>query len=206
MCLFQKLPKDNSAEEARKREDERKADIETGKGKIDKEFDVFTPEYYDQFKGDYLDYYNPQVDKKYDDARLALKYNIARAGALNSTGGQKAFGDLVTGYDDQRRAVASDALEATNKIRSQVEDSKSDLYAQNTAAADPSLAAITAAGKAGSLQSPPSFTPVGDIFSSLTNVGAGYYAGRNQALPSSYRGRFTPGSTVAGSKSGAVIT
>lgn len=206
MCLSPDVPKDNSAAIARKEEKQRQERIREGKGKIDKAFAVFDPKYFDQFKNDYLGYYNPQIDEKYTDARQDLRYNLARAGTQDSTPGQKAFGDLLEGYTDRRREVASNALEATNKIRGQVEQNKSDLYAQNQASADPSLAAIQAVGRAGSLQTPPSFSPVGDIFAGLTNAGASYLSGSNRGLPQGYAPFFAPGASLpSGVGSGRVV-
>lgn len=204
MCLGGSQPKDNSAEIARQQEQERQTRINTGKESIDQAFSVFDPAYYDKFKADYTDVYNPQVDDQFGDARQKLKYNLNRAGTQDSTPGQKAFSDLTEGYGDQRRAVESKALEATNNVKSQVEGNKSDLYAQNTASADPSLAAISAVGRAGSLQTPPSFSPLADLFSGLTNAGAAYMSGSNRGLPSGYRSALGAG-MPSSSGSGYVV-
>ena len=184
---------DNSAALARQQEQERQQRINEGKAKIDDAFSVFTPQYFNQFKNDYLAYYNPQVDDQFGDARKGLRYNLARAGTQDSTAGQKAFSDLTENYGDRRREIASKALEATNNIRSQVEQNKGDLYSQNTASADPSLAAIQAVGRAGSLQSPPAFSPLADLFSGAAGAGAAYYAGQQRGLPEAYRNSFKPG-------------
>lgn len=193
MCFASRPPQDNSAELARQQEQERQTRINEGKSSIDKAFSVFDPAYYDKFKADYTGYYDPQVDKQFTNARQDLKYNLARAHTQDSTAGQKAFSDLTEGYGDQRRAVESKAQEASNNIRSQVESNKSDLYAQNSASADPSLTAISAVGRAGSLQTPPSFSPLADLFAGLTNAGAAYVAGSNKALPAGYSRAFASG-------------
>ncbi len=189
-------PHDNSAELARQQEEERQARIKQGQGAIDNAFAVFTPDYFDKYKQDYLGYYNPQIDEKFSNAKRDLTYNTARAGIQDSTGGQRLAGDLAQAYTDQRRAVESDALDASNKTRQSVESNKSDLYAQNTASADPSLAAINAVGRAGSLQTAPSYSPVGDIFSGLTGAGGYYVSGANKGLPAGYGNLFQPGSTL----------
>lgn len=188
-----KPPQDNSAELARQQEQERQARITQGKQSIDSAFSVFDPKYFDKFKGDYLGYYNPQVDEQFTDARQDLRYNLARAGTEDSTPGQKAFADLTEGYGDKRREIESKATEATNNIRSQVEQNKSDLYAQNTASADPSLAAMSAAGRAGSLSTPPSLSPLADLFAGMTNAGAAFIQGNNRGLPAGYRNAFQSG-------------
>lgn len=205
MCFSQSPPQDNSAAIARQQADEREAKITQGKQSIDSAFGVFDPQYYQKYQDAYVDNYNPQVDKQFKDARLGLKYNLARAGTTDSTGGQKTFGDLVTGYDDARRDVASQAVDATNKLKSQVEDQKTDLYNQNSASADPSLSAIQAVSRAGAMATPASYSPIGDLFSGLVNSAGAYYAGRNQALPAGYAARFAPGATLPGGGSGRVV-
>lgn len=190
-------PQDNSAAIARQEAREREGKIREGQGRIDSAFGIFDPSYYDQFRQSYTDYYNPQVDKQFGDAKQKLTYNLARSGTLDATAGQKQFGDLIDSYATQREQVASKANEATNALRGQVESNKSDLYAQNTASADPSLAAIRAAGRAGSLQSPMSYSPLGDLFSGLVNSGASYLAGREKGIPSGYRNLLSPGGGVS---------
>lgn len=185
-------PQDNSAAIARQQEQERQGRIQQGKGKIDEAFGVFDPAYYDKFKQTYTDYYNPQVDRQYGEARRGLHYNLARSGIEDGTAGQKAFGDLIYDYGNQRQAIAGNALEATNKIRSDVESNKTELYNQNISAADPSLSAISAVGRAGSLQSPQAFNPLGDLFSGAVNAGTAYMAGSSKGLPAAYRGAFAP--------------
>lgn len=192
-------PQDNSGEIARQQEQARQARIAQGKENIDKAFEVFTPDYFDKYKQDYLDYYNPDVDRQFTEARKDLRYNLARAGTADGTPGQKAFSDLILAYGDQRRAVASKALEAVNSVRSDVEQNKSDLYSQNVATADPSLAAASAVGRAGSLQTPPSYSPLGDLFSGFTNAGAAYVYGANKSLPAGYRNAFQTGLPSQGS-------
>ena len=205
MCFPQKPPQDNSAIIARQQADEREAKINQGKQSIDSAFGVFDPQFYQKYQDSYTANYNPQVDKQFNAARLGLKYNLARAGTLDSTGGQKTFGDLVTGYDDARRDVASQAVDATNKLRSSVEDQKTDLYSHDSASADPSLSAIQAVSRAGSLATPAAYSPIGDLFSGLVNGAGAYYAGKNQALPAGYAQKFAPGATLPGGGSGRVV-
>lgn len=206
MCFAPSLPKDNSAEIARQQADEREAKITQGKQSIDSAFGVFDPQYYQKYQDAYTANYDPQVDKQFTEARKGLKYNLARAGTTDSTGGQKSFGDLVTSYDDARRDVASQAVDATNQLKSNVEQQKSDLYNQNSASADPSLSAISAVSRAGSLATPATYSPIGDLFSGIVNGAGAYYAGQNQALPAGYKYALTtPGSTLPGSGSGRVV-
>jgi curved DNA-binding protein CbpA len=194
MCAPDAPPQDNSAAIARQQAAERESKIRTGQGEIDKAFSIFDPAYYDTFSKTYTDYYNPQVDKQFGDARQGLKYNLARKGMQDSTPGQNAFGDLIDSYGQKREQVAANAKDATNALRTDVETNKGDLYSQNTASADPSLSAASAVSRAGSLQSTPSFSPLGDLFGGLVNTGTAYYQGTQRGLPAGYRDLF-PGSS-----------
>ena len=205
MCLPQEAPHDNSAAVARQQADEREAKIREGKGSIDSAFGVFDPKYYEKYQDAYTANYNPQVDKQFGEARQKMKYSLDRSGTLDSTGGQKQFGHLVDVYGDTRREVASNAVDATNKLRSGVEDQKSTLYAQNSASADPALSAIQAVSRSGSLQTPAPYSPLGDLFGGLVNGAGSYIAGRNQGLPSGYASRFAVGSSLPRSGSGTVV-
>lgn len=193
MCFSSEPPRDNSATIARQQADERQGAIRQGQQQIDRQFGVFDAPYYDKFKKDYTDYYNPQVDEQFGDAKQKLTYNLARTGTRDSSGGQKQFGDLVEAYGQQREGVANKAIQGASALRGQVEQSKSDLYSQNTAAADPALAGISASTRAGALQSPGVYSPIGDLFGGLVNSGGAYLKGVQQGLPAGYGGAFAPG-------------
>ena len=205
MCfLGGSQPVDNSAAVARQQEEARQERIRQGKSSIDSAFAAFDPGYFDQFTKSYTDFYNPQVDEQFSDAQKGLRYEFARQGILNSTPAQTRFGDLIKSYSDARGQVASGALDATNDLRNRVSSSKTTLYGQNVDAADPSLAAASAAGSVGSLMTPASFSPLADIFAGLINTGAAHAAGRQNRLPLGYANLFQPGSYATGS-SGRVV-
>ncbi len=190
-----KPPVDNSAAVARQQEQARNARITEGQGKIDEQFGVFDPSFFGNFQNDYLNYYNPQVDEQFADTRKNLRYDLARKGTLNSTPGQNKFADLIDAYQSRRDEVASNALSATNQLKGDVENTKSELYAQNQQSADPSLAAQSAVSRVGALSTTPTYSPLADLFSGIINTGAAYAGGRQQGLPPGYSELFNPGST-----------
>lgn len=201
MCLDifggQKQPVDNSAEVARQKEQERQARIASGQGAIDSAFSIFDPQYFQNFAKTYTDYYNPQADEQFGKARQNLRYDFARKGTLNSTPAQSKFGDLLNSYSDARDQIAANAQSATDSLRAQVDQNKGALYNQNAAAADPSAAAVSAAGSVGSLTTAPNFSPLADLFGGLINTGASYAAGRQNRLPAGYEQAFNPGAAIA---------
>lgn len=206
MCFGSKPPVDRSAEIARQEAAAREGKIREGRSNIDQAFSVFDPAYYDQYQQQYLDYHNPQVDEQYGDARQKLIYDLARRRMRDSTPGMTRFQDLVDAYNDRRRGIASDSLGAVNKVRQGVEQNRSDLYELNAAAADPSLASISALGRAGSLQTPPTYSPLGDLFSGFLSGAGGYMTGRQKGLPAGYGDKFAPGgSSGGGGRSGYTV-
>lgn len=190
-------PVDNSAAIAREQEQARKARITQGQGAIDSAFSVFDPAYYDKFGKTFTDNYNPQVDQQYGLAKQDLRYNFARQGTLNSTPAQVKFGQLLGSYGKARNEVASNAISATNDLRSRVSGNKTALYGQNINAADPSLAASGAAGSVASLQSPGAYSPLADLFTGMANAGTSYVAGRQNAFAPGYSQFFQPGYSTA---------
>lgn len=206
MCLSNDAPQDNSAAIARQQATEREAKITAGKGEIDKAFGVFDPGFYDKYTKAYTDNYNPEVDRQFGEAKQQVHYDTARKGTTNSTPGQKQFGDLTREYGVQRQDVASRAIDATNKLRGDVDGQKTNLYAQNTSSADPSLSAISAVSSAGSLGTPAQYSPLGNVFAGAINGGASYLNGRNNRMPTGYENAFAPGATLpSGSGSGRVV-
>lgn len=180
MCIFSapSIPKDNSAELARQREEERQRKIDEGRASIDTAFAPFDDNYYQGVQKTYSDFYLPQVDDQYREAREKLTLALAGTGNLTSGSGAKTLGKLSSVYDTQRTAYANRAFDLANDYRRQVTDEKNNLYSQNNAAADPAAIAVDAASRAGSL-SAPSADPIGALFSDvLGNVATGIRAER----------------------------
>lgn len=162
-------PRDNSAEVSRQAEEARQRRIAQGRSVIDQEFQPFNDDFFNQYKDDYLDYYDPQLEKQYGDANRQLTLNLARQGVLASTHANRRTGDLQEYYDAQRTGITNRALNAANELRSNVDLRKSQLYSDNRAAADPGNAASMAASAAQSLQPSMPTSPLANAFSDFFN-------------------------------------
>jgi len=180
MCLSPpKPPKDNSAEIARKKEEERKAKIALGRTNIDNQFAQFDDDYYDNIRLGYTDFYQPQLTDQFNDARRKAILSLAGVGNLNSSAGARRLGDLQEMYEKNRAMIGDRGIGAANRARGDIEMAKSDLYAQNRAAADPSAAASSAVARAGTLMAPPVYDALGPVFASfISDVGTGLRAER----------------------------
>jgi hypothetical protein len=167
------------AAEARRKEEERKARLEQGKGAIDK---LFSPEYgfnenfYNKYKNAALAYGLPQLSEQYEKARENTTYDLARAGLLRST----AAGEAVANIERQN-AVNEASLRAkadidTANLRSSVGSQQQQALNQLYATEDPEVAATTAINMVNNAQlAQPNLTPLGDLFKPLVIGATGAY-------------------------------
>lgn len=166
-------PKDNSAEIARKQEAQRQARITQGQTGIDDAFAGFNDDFYTGYQNDYTGYYNPQVDDQYGDAVKRLTLQLAQSGNLNGSVGADQMADLQKFYDTQKLSISNQAVDATNTLRGNIDQRKSQLYSDNRASADPGSASEAAISAASSLQPTAPTSPLanvfGDFFSNLSN-------------------------------------
>lgn len=178
MCMS-KTPKDNSAEIARREEAARQARITAGQGKIDQQFSGFNDDFYNNYQNQYSDYYNPQLNDQYSDAVKRLTLQLAQTGNLTGTVGVNQLADLKKYYDTQKMSITNKALEATNALRSNVSNKKSQLYTDNRSAADPGNAASAAASAATALQPTTPSSPLANVFSDFFGNLGNVYALQN---------------------------
>lgn len=194
MCVFSapKPPKDNSAEIARQREEERQQRIREGREKIDAAFSRYDDPYFEGVQRDYQNFYLPQVDDQYRRTREKLVLGQARTGNLNSGAGARKIGDLTESYQKQRASYANQALDLAHQYRQGILDTKDELYSQNRSAADPASIAVDAASRAGALATPPSASPIGAVFNDFLNSAALGVAAERKGFPGFQTGLFKP--------------
>ena len=175
MCTS-KPPKDNSAAIARAEEAKRQARITEGQQGIDTAFAGFDDPFYQGYQDQYLGYYNPQIDDQYKDAVKRLTLQLAQTGNLTGSTGAKQLSDLQKNYDTQKLAINNQAQSAVQGLRSNIDQRKSQLYADNRSAADPGAASAAASSAVQYLQPTAPSSPLanvfGDFFSNLGNVAA----------------------------------
>ena len=176
MCKSSKPPVDNSAQIAAQQEAERQGRIKQGQSSIDSAFAGFDDPFFSGYQTQYLDYYTPQLQDQYKDAVKRLTLQLAQTGNLTGSVGATQLSDLQKYYDTQNLAVTNRAKEATNSLRGNIDNKKSQLYADNRASADPGTAASSAASSVQFLQPAAPSSPLanvfGDFFSNLGNVAA----------------------------------
>jgi hypothetical protein len=174
----------------------RQHSIDLGKIAIDKNFNQFDNGYYKDYRKDYTNYYDPQVQDQYHQTNDKLVGSLADRGMLESSVGNSAQADLFKKLGEAKTNISNEALDAANKLRSNVQSAKSNLYSLNEASADPMGVNAQAVGSATALVQPPTYSPLGQLFTSALNPWLSY---TNAAQNTPMRTYVSPYNNVDGS-------
>lgn len=169
----------------------RQSDVKKGKANIDNNFAQFSDPYYTGYEKAYADNYTPQIDQQYNTSVGKMIAALAERGIDRSSVGAAAQGDLYGDLTKAKAGVASDARGAADTLRSNVENTKSNLYAMNNASADPAAANAMALGQSKSLVAPPQYSPIGDVFASAMQPFANGVSAANNAPGTPYKSPYT---------------
>lgn len=192
----------DTANDINARELIRQNDVKKGKENIDGNFKQFDDPYYQGYEKTYTDNYVPQLDKQYNSSVGKMIAALAERGMDRSSVGAAAQGDIYGDYTNAKTSIASDARSAADTLRSNVENTKSNLYAMNSASADPAAANTMALGQSKSLVAPPQYSPLGDVFASAMQPFANGIAANANTPNAPYK---SPYSTSNKSGSGTVV-
>lgn len=144
----------------------------------------FDDAFYNNFRQQVLDYYNPDEAKQYSEAQRDLTYNLARAGTLQSSTAADKQGDLA--YNDalQKANIVANANAQTGNLQNQIQQNKSDLINQLYATDDPTEAANMAetSAHASQLQNP-TLTPAAALFTPALSAAGSAATAYNYPLP-----------------------
>lgn len=122
-------------------------------------------DFYDTYRQGYLDYYMPQLEDRYQEARSQNLYNLARRGILRSTAATDAQSKLTKNRLAQEASLYGQADNATAGVKNQIADAKRQALQLLYQTEDPTSAANTALTEVNAVQSQkPDLNPLGDIF------------------------------------------
>ena len=177
------------AEKARKREDKRQDRIDRGEREIGRTFRGFDNGFFNNYRRDFLDANQPQIDDKFGDAKEDLTYALARAGTSRSSIAGDKRGDLNKAYTGAMSDMVSQANQATDQFRGQVAEQKSGLIGMLQATGDATRMANEATARASNLrQKVPTYNPIGDVFGGMaTGIGTAVNAKREADMWDYYR-------------------
>lgn len=165
--------------------------IDIGKVGIDNNFEKFNKDYFSDYKKDYMKYYTPQIEDQFDEGTGKLTASLADRGMLESSVGNAAQAKLYKDYTQANTNISNEALDAANKLRSQVQDQKSNLYSINEASADPMGVNAQAVGASTALVAPPTYSPLGQLFTAALQPFINYQQTSSNAPTRTYRSPYT---------------
>ncbi len=171
---------------------QRELAIAAGTEAVNTGFKQFDDGYFDAFRKDYLEYYNPRIDEQAAEAREDTEFELARRGGLDSSAATKAYGRLNRRVADERGRIGREAVSATDSFRNAINQLRTDLVGQVVASeGQGDFVALT--NDAVGTVSRPSFQPLGDLFAGMVGPEAPAPAGGG--APQSQR-FFTDGLTA----------
>ena len=127
-----------------------------------------TGDFFQNIENAFVDYARPQVDNQFNDAREQLTYALARNGTLDSSVRGENTADLQRDYDLQLQNVRDQARGYATEARNNVERARADLITNLQVTGDATGAANAALNRASALATPPSYSPLGQLFTDFT--------------------------------------
>lgn len=191
--------KGDTAASAEMREMMRQADVALGRESIDQQFKRFNDNYYNDYSQKYKDYYTPQLNDQYNEVMDKTMAALAARGLGSSSVGNNEYAKLGKQKAQATTDISNDAVDAAKKLRGQVESAKGSLYSTNEASANPQAANAQALGQATALVAPPTYSPLGQIFSSALNSLNNYQSAANNAPASNYTSPYVNNKKGSGS-------
>lgn len=165
--------------------------VDLGQVGIDENFKQFNNKYYRKYRNDYKEYYSPQVEDQYAEGTDKLVASLADRGMLESSVGNDAQAQLLDEYQKANTNIANEALDASNKLRSNVESQKSNLYSLNESSADPAGINAQAIGASTALVAPPTYSPLGELFTAVLQPFMNYQQSSSNTATKTYTSPYT---------------
>ncbi len=153
-----------------KTEAARQGRINAGMSAIDNAFSGFNENFFNTRRNDYINYALPQLTKQYQNTRNNLAYSLARNGLTNSGAAVKENQALTDTNAENVATIGNEAQNQANQTRQQVATQKANVTNQLISSGDPSLARESAQQATAGLNAPPSWAPIGNLFSDFTNT------------------------------------
>lgn len=125
MCMSGGMPSNlgPSPSEIRAREQAQK--VATGTKQINDYFDeTFTPDFYQGRREAFMDFYRPQAQDQYNEARQKLAYDFARRGVSNTSAAANLYGDLASEYESKKQNLVDQQNQYIQGLKGQVSDAR----------------------------------------------------------------------------------
>lgn len=163
---------EQQANDTRKDAEERDARIAAGKQSIDEAFGSFNDGFFDQLSSSYINYAQPQLDDQYAQARKDITYALARKGNTRSSVAGDQFAELDKQYATNQTQIRGTGADYAARARQNVYADKNDVTNQLISTGDADTARTSALSAAKVLAVPPSFSPLGTLFTNISALAA----------------------------------
>lgn len=175
------------ATQARADEVARQDQIRRGTSAINDTFGQFNDDFFGNLRNSFTNYARPQLDKQFGDARDQLTFNLARSGTLDSSMRGTQNADLQERYDTNLQDITDQGRAYEAEARTNVERQRANLLTTLQSTADATGASNSAMAQAAALATPPSYSPLGQLFQDGTSM-----LGQQAALERSYAMGYGP--------------
>ena len=129
----------------------------------------FGDDFYNKYRQSIMDYFAPQEDQQYADARSSLAASLARAGQLDSSTATMDIAKLSKQDQLNQANIASNADTQTGTLRSTIAQDEQTALNQLYSTEDPTVAANTAGNMVANAQlTKPLLNPAGALFAPIT--------------------------------------
>lgn len=137
----------------------------------------FTDDFYNNYAKEYLDLYQPEETRQYDEAKTDLGYNLARQGLSMSSVAADKQGKLEYQHGLNLAKNIADADNAASELRQTVQQQKQAALDQLYSTEDPSLAQNLASSAASAINMKnPTLTPGAAFFTPALSAVGSYIA------------------------------
>ena len=137
-------------------------------------------DHFDDIQRSYTDFARPQIDDQFGQAQNELTFGLARGGLLDSSVRGDQESRLGRDRDIQLQDMQDQARGYANEARTNIEQARGDLLAQLQATGDAQGTAQAAMNRAAALSEPPSYSPIGQLFTDVSQ-GLGQQAALERA-------------------------
>lgn len=194
------------ANEIKVEENDRQNRVKAGRAGIDQKFDEqFSPGFFADYIDKYQKNYFPQLEDKFNKTKQDLIYALAGQGIQDSTAGINKMADADKDFAEKKLAITGEAVDAKNKLATNVDQQRNAAYALNETAADPAAATSRATAETTNLAAAPQYSVLGDVFAALLDgVGAVGKGMQSNIKSPMYTGKWTVAS--APSSTGSMTT
>jgi hypothetical protein len=149
---------------------QRQNEIQNGMRGIDSAFGQFDDKFYNGRRQAALDYYMPQADQQYNDARKQLTFALARSGGAQSSAAAQQQADLERKMMAARQGIMDKADSSVQGMRNNVEAARADLVNMLNQSGSASTVGDNARARVAALSMPESYSSLADLFSTGASI------------------------------------